>query len=145
MGLLAKGLLLYFCMAIAVSFWQPSVIFGDDNGKNMLSVFGIDSYNSTTNKPIVPDSLTAGNSTNFDQLTKQGTEGSSTGFLALVDGLLNVLGFIGLLLSFLFSPFIIFAHFLKIGAPIEMLFVFALPIIFMVLIAFIHFIGGRQE
>jgi len=149
MGMLSKGLLLYFCIAIAVSFWQPDLLYGSGgsatNGVNILSPFGV-TYNQSTGQPQIPyDQQSLSNKSETAQMLSQGSEGTGQSFWLLIDPLHNVMSFISILFNFLFSPIIIFGHLLSMGAPIIAVMVFALPLVFLVFLGVIYFIGGRVE
>lgn len=147
-----KILLLYLCMAIAVSSFFPSVIFtqGDNN---ILSIFHIQ-YNETSGV-IDVGTQTGFADSNLDQYSTnepdnpgfwQGVINSIGGFFqSFVDGLKNVLGALKILGKFLFSPFLFIADPNLMGsAPFFVKMIFALPLVLMGLFGIMKFIRGLQ-
>lgn len=141
MAFLEKGLLLYLCFAIACSFWQPNIIFGEGN-VNMLTTMYNFNENSVT-PAVVNNSVGFGDTglNNPDQMFKSGKEGTSS-FQWIVDPLGNIIGFIGMFFKALFSPFTIFMYMInpQVGAPVPIMWIFAVPLIFLVFLGFIIFI-----
>lgn len=134
MPFLEKGLLLYLCFAIACSFAMPTWVFGNQN--ILTSMFNINSTNITTTQQVG----FGANELNQPNTTfKAGYEGAAaTQFV--VDPLGNVIGIVGFIFRFLFSPFIIFYNLVTIGAPVPMIFIFAMPVVFLVFWGIIVFI-----
>ena len=144
MGFLEKGLIIYLCLAIACVFWQPSIIFeGSEQGNSVLSFIGINSYNQTTNEPIIdPVGSTSNdvNNSNSQLSTSRTSETSLGNFQFIVDPIFNAFGWVNLFFKVLFSPWIIFTSPQMGNAPLPIFFIYAVPIIFITLIGIIFFI-----
>lgn len=145
-----KILLLYLCMAIAVSAFYPEVVLGNDKQNSIMGIFNV-AVNSTTGEIYINETGFSDPNLNdevFNDETesgffKRGLEGASQFFQNFVDGLQNVLGVVKILFKFLFSPFIfVFSPELMGGAPFFIKIIFALPLVFMALMAIIRFIRG---
>lgn len=146
MGFLEKGLLLYLCLAIAILFWQPSIILGEsEQSAHILSVFNIDSVNQTNGsiKDLgLPGTLNLSDQTAYDQLTKVGSDTTSTLIQAFIDAVANVMEYVKIFFRIVFSPFVIFTSPQMADAPAPVLFVFALPAILGLIVAIILFVRG---
>ena len=145
---IAKVLLIYLCIAIAVSLFFPQTILqGEDN--NLLRVFKV-YYNESTDSIQIYSGFADDDLQTlvFDDEDKPGFFQSILGsasdfFQSFVDGLRNVLGVIKILFKFLFSPFIfIMTPELMGSAPIYVKMIFALPLVLLALVGLIKFIRG---
>ena len=150
---IGKILLVYLCMAIAVSFFFPQVVISPDKQVSVLGIFDV-YVNSTTgtiamgnsdrfNDDSLNDAIPNDGKTNSGIFATIGNYASSF-FQFVVDGLKNVLGFIAMMGKFLFSPILFVADpNLLGGPPIYIKMIFALPLILMGAIALVRFIAGR--
>jgi hypothetical protein len=144
-GFLERALLLYLCLAIVSAFIQPQVIFGDsEQGRNLLTFFNINTYNTTTNEPILPQKLALNTDVNAQEgnLFSRGFQFISSAFQWVIDVVLNTIGYIALFFRVMFSPFIIFTSPAMQGIPTILIFVMVFPLIFLFLYAIIGFIRG---
>lgn len=157
MGFLEKVLMIYLCLAIATSFFNPSIVLSNNNN-NTTSILGLFDvgYNTTTNEPYVRSSEWGNEeiATELDYTTsattggnifKKAIDATSSFFQWMIDGLANVMNVIKLMAKFAFSPFLLFTHIVKLGAPFQLLFIFAIPLTFMFILAFIRFIRGGTD
>jgi hypothetical protein len=151
---IGKYLLLYLCMALAVSFFFPNIILCNSNEPNCeTSILGLFKLNITDGHINVVDH--DWNNTELE-FQKSGTPVQSgwfqqgiavvTGFFQwVVDGLGNVLGTFKILTAFIFSPFtFILKPDLMGNAPFFVKMIFAIPLVFIVFFASIKFIRGFQ-
>jgi len=147
-----KYLLLYLCMALAVSFFFPQVLLGSGSETSILGIFKV-GINNVTNEPYIVDD--GWNNVGLDDLTNNDAVSEGwfqkgiqvvTGFFQwIVDGLGNVLGTFKILFSFIFSPFIfVLRPDLMGNAPFFVKMIFAIPLVFIVFIGGIKFIRGLQ-
>jgi len=146
---LGKYLLLYLCMALAVSFFFPQTILGEGE-TSILGVFNV-GINTTTNQPYIIgagfsnsdlNSQFSGDSTDSG-LFQKGVNIVTSFFQWVVDGLGNVLGTIKILFAFLFSPFIfVMRPDLMGNAPFFVKMIFAIPLVFIVFMGGVKFIRG---
>lgn len=137
-------------MALAISFFFPQTVLGNDTETSILGLFKI-GINSTTNTPYIIDK-----GFNNDDLNNQvsgsavdsglfqkGIQVVTSFFQWVVDGLGNVLGVLKVLFSFLFAPFIFVLRPDLLGnAPFFVKMIFAVPLVFMTFIGGIRFIRG---
>lgn len=145
---IAKYLLLYLCMALAVSFFFPQTVLGDSE-TSILGIFHI-GINETTNEPYISESGFANNdlaSMTSNSETESGfwhvVQKIGGVFQWIVDGLGNVLGAIKILVKFIFSPFIfVLTPSLMGGAPFFVKLIFAVPLVFIVFMGVIKIIRG---
>ena len=135
MAFLEKGLLLYLCFCIGCSFWNPTLVFGNQN--MLTNMFNINSTNISTTQGV---DFGNQNFNNPSQEFKVGYEGTNQQTQWVVDPLGNTISFIGNIFQFLFSPFTIFMNLIGLGAPISILFVFAIPIVFLVWLGILIFV-----
>lgn len=149
---IGKYLLLYLCMALAVSFFFPQVLLGSSGETSILGLFKI-GINTTTNEPYI-----IGSGWNNAELSSQidnsaiesgwfqkGIQVVTSFFQWVVDGLGNVLGTFKILFAFIFSPFIfVMRPDLMGNAPFYVKMIFAIPLVFIVFIGGIKFIRGFQ-
>jgi len=146
MGFLERGLLLYLCLAIAMAFSFPTIIFGtNEQGRNMLSFFGINAYDNVTGEPIINGTITYGDTATQNQLLKQGVDVTPSTFQFFIDVVKNTIGYIVLFFKVILSPFIIFyTAVTSFGMPLPLLFMFALPMVLLFLLGIIYFLrsGG---
>lgn len=142
MGFLEKGMLLYFVLALAVAFWQPAYVFDSEQGKTVLDVVGIDSYDEETNMPVYGQTANfSGESSEAQEaLTQSGGESIFGSLQFIIDPVFNAIGWVKLLGKFLFSPVLIFFNPIMSEAPAPILFLFAMPLIFLVLMGIIYFV-----
>lgn len=147
MSFFEKAILLYLCFAIGCSFWQPDIVFGNQNGKdNVLTM--LFNINSTD---IGSGSTTFGSTDLNNKINGQDNQTGNSGLFKVgkdtvssyqwvVDGLGIVIRIIGIFFQALFSPFIMFFSMVTMGAPVPLMFVFAIPLITMFLVGFLIFI-----
>ena len=145
---ISKYLLLYLCMALAVSFFFPQTILGTGE-ESILGIFNV-GINETTNQPYIVSSGFA----NSDLNAQIGGDEKQSGFWHVVqagkslfqwvvDGLSNVLSTLKILFKFLFSPFIFVLNpALLGGAPFYVKMIFAIPLVFIVFMSSLKFIRG---
>jgi len=146
---IAKYLLLYLCMSLAVSFFFPQTILG--NGEtNILGIFKVN-VNSTNGEIYINETGWANSDLNVQQSGdetqegwfKKGIQAVSSIFQWVVDGLGNILGTLKVLVKFTFSPFIFVLNpDLMGGAPFFVKLIFAIPLVFIMLMATVKFIRG---
>jgi hypothetical protein len=144
-----KYLLLYLCMALAISFFFPQTVLGDSES-NILGIFKI-GVNSTTNEVYIQDvgfandrinTLTTNNEVD-EGFFQKGINVVTTFFQYIADGLGNVLGVIKILFAFIFSPFIFVLDPQLLGeAPSFVKLIFALPLVFLTFMGIIKLIRG---
>lgn len=146
---LGKYLLLYLCMALAVSFFFPQTILSNQD-TSILGIFhvGLDSNNQPYLNSTGFSDSDLNNQVNNDE-TESGfwhvVQKAGGVFQWIVDGLGNVLGTIKILFKFTFSPFIfVMSPDLLGGAPFFVQLIFAIPLVFMVFYAGLKFIRGLQ-
>lgn len=149
---IGKYLLLYLCIALAVSFFFPQVLLGSSGETSILGLFKV-GINATNGEPYIMEQGWNNNELQSQVDNTAVTEGwfqkgiqVVTGFFQwIVDGLGNVLGTFKILFSFLFSPFIfVLRPDLMGNAPFFVKMIFAIPLVFITFIAGLKFIRGLQ-
>lgn len=149
---LLKPLMLYFCLALAISFWHPEAVFGNNN--NLLSVMsfnssqGINGTIDTLPRDIsftgqIASQVSTNNTdpsagTWFDQIK----QGISSVVQPFIDGLGNVINGIKVFFSFIFSPWHLLIDPAFTGMPAMIVFVLVLPLSFWLMIEIMYFIRG---
>lgn len=144
---LSKYLLLYVCMALAISFFFPQTILGSGE-TSILGIFNV-GINSTTNQPYIISSgfsnadLNAQFSSNPTEtgLFQKGINIVTSFFQFIVDGLGNVIAIIKIMFAFLFSPFVfVLRPELMGGSPFFVKMIFAIPLVFITFMGIVAFI-----
>jgi hypothetical protein len=148
MGFLAKGVLLYLLLAVAIAFAAPSIIFSSDSPSDstVLSWFNI-RLNSTDNSiyyNTTTYSITGEANTSYSQLLTTPALPTGTGFLGFIDPLLHVFSWIATFGKVLVSPIIMFTHPEMTGAPIAILMIIGIPIVLLFLLGIIGFIRNGE-
>lgn len=150
MGFFQRGLLIYLCLAIAICFAAPSVVFnsGSAADNTVLSWFNL-AYNPancvgqvdqsnciTMTSSVVSDNV--GNTTgSFTTITSPSSSGSLIGF---IDPVFQVFSWIPLVFKVLFSPIILLSSSAMAGAPPQIMLMFGIPLVFMTIIGLIIWI-----
>lgn len=158
MSLLTKMLIWYFLIALGTMFWQPQIILGNQ-APSVMQFFNINSYNSTTNQPLIPGRDIQGqpgfqgamaNYTNFETSNNQST-GSLFSRIAgvtsnvigtIIDGLNSVLDVIITIFRVIFSPVIILTSPLAAGLPTILIMLFGYLPVLLMLISIVLIIRG---
>lgn len=151
MGFFQRGLLLYLCLAIAIAFAAPSVIFHNTNSPadmTLLSWFNVNYDNSSGSGDITYNQGSSGlqgdagvqaNASFSASRTQANTLG---GFLTfIIDGLWQVWNWITAIFKVLFSPIILLTS-PNLNLPTPIIFVFAIPLTFLFIIGLIMWIRG---
>lgn len=145
-GFLQRGILLYLCLAIAISFAAPDVVFdnlqGTPLGNNMLSWFdlkydgtNVNFYNTTN-----PQFSNTGLVTNATQdIANPTTSSSGGGLLGWIDTLYQVFDWIRLFFDMLFSPILLLTHPL-IAMPSSIVLIIGIPLVIMFIVGLIAWI-----
>jgi hypothetical protein len=147
-----KIILVYLCMAIAVSMFFPQVVLNPDEQTSVLGLFDV-SYNSTSKEVYMGSSQYFKDSTLNSELVQ--TDNNNTGifqniidtgqqyYQSFIDGLKNVMGAVKIFTKFIFSPIIFVSSPDLLGdAPIYVKLIFALPLILMAFFGLVKFIRG---
>lgn len=149
-GFLQRGVLLYLCLAIAVCFAAPEVVFdtygtGNTRDNTMLSWFDLQNYGDgvefkNTSDPnfasgnVILDNATAGLDNYKSPSTSQG--GSLLGWL---DPLFQVFDWIRLIFRIIFSPILLLTD-PEIAMPSSILLIIGIPLVIMMIIGMISWI-----
>lgn len=133
---LSKILLIYACIAIACIFWRPDIVIGDSpQASSILSLLNIDSsnYETLTN-------INTSDNTELSSVFGKGQESTGNNiFLTIIDGLFNVMGYIEIIFRAIFSPVMIMT---AGGFPIQLVYVFGIPLTIMFIISVVRFVRG---
>ena len=146
MGFLDKGILLYLLLAIAISFWQPQVIFSGDSPSDatVLSWFNV-RLDPTTNQPYYQSENyefqgSAGTSAgNMTVAPKMPGTSSLFGFL---DPVYQVFNWVKTFFKIVFSPIVMFTKPEMVGAPIAIMMIIGIPIVTLFIVGLIYWIRG---
>lgn len=145
MNALGKIIMIYLFLAISITIWNPSIIFGNDvYGATFISMFPNQvQYNATSNQVYYPTG--SNQQFQFNQTTESAlgklsetpNVANSGGLLNYADPILMIVGFFSILLKFVFSPIIfLFA----VNAPIVFILMIGLPLVILFLWGLISFI-----
>jgi len=149
MGFFEKGILIYLLIAVAVSFWQPTIIFNGENPyeNNLLSWFNV-KINTTTNEIYYDTTEGYEASTEVDQATDEALRidpiPSGTNFLTFLDPIFKVIAFAGIIVKFIFSPIIILTKPQFTGMPVSIILMFAIPLVTLFLVSVFKWIRNGE-
>jgi hypothetical protein len=140
MGFLQRGLLIYMCLAIAMTFAAPQEVFsgGSPAENTVLSWFNIN-YDDGTGVVSMGDSTTSSN-VDTSGLTDPTSPGSSGSILGFLDPLYQVWSYVKLIFKVLFSPIIILTGPSMTGAPLPIVLILGVPLVFLTILGLIFWI-----
>jgi hypothetical protein len=145
MGFFQRGLLLYLCLAIAMAFAAPQVIFSGNSPADvtLLSWFSVNYDNSTGDISYVNGSSGLQGDAGTNAAESFGASRTTvTGFLSfIIDGLWQVWSWVAAIFKVLFSPIILLTS-PDLHIPTPIIFVFAIPLTFLFIIGLIMWIRG---
>ena len=128
--------LLYLCLAVGCVFWQPDIVLGDSKqADSVLNLFNIDLNNYDD-----LNTLNHSTSSETSSLLSRGVDNQGQNILLnVVDGLLNVMGYIILLFNIVFSPIRIMVA----GAfPFEIMYILGIPMVVLFILGVVRFVRG---
>ena len=146
MGFIDKIILLYVCMGIAVAFWQPSLVF--EHNSAISNLYNIP-YNQSTAVAGIPgcsaDGIGCFGSNYSSQIQNQSVISSIFNQLggvtgSFIDSLNNVIGFFQTAFNFLFWPYVLFSNKPMSDAPTSLFYIFAIPMVTLLLIAIVNWV-----
>ena len=149
MAFLLKGILVYLLLAIAVTMWAPQVIFnsGSPSDATVLSWFKIklDANNQPYYDTGGAYALNGSAATSVAQMGNVPiTPSGNPTLLTGLDSLFQVFSWIATFGKVLFSPIIIFSSPAMTGAPMALLWIFAIPIVLLFLVSIIAWIRSGE-
>ena len=143
-----KILLIYLFIAVAVTTWQPQIIFNADSPTDVtvLSWFNI-RLNTTTNETYYLQGnngqyqfVGSAQNNTASMTTPPNIASSGSGFLTYADPILMIVGWIGTLLKFLFSPILILTNGAFTGMPSSIILIIGIPLVILFIFGLIQFI-----
>lgn len=152
MGFLQRGLLLYLCIALAIAFASPQIIFsGNSPAQNtVLSWFNLqlnqsclvttastDQSNCIVTSSAQINPYVSNYSSSFTTPSSPASSGSLIGF---IDPVFQVFSWVGVFFKTLFSPIILLSSPAMAGAPPAIMLLFGIPIVFMLIVGLIIWI-----
>lgn len=148
-----KILLIYLFLSVAVTMWQPQIVFNGDSpsDQSILSMFNIKLNTATNDTYYVQGSpsqyqFQGASQNNTASLTSPPNIASSgSGFLTYADPILMIVGWFGTLLRFLFSPIIILTNGVFAGMPSSILLMIGVPLVIMFILGLITFIRSGAD
>lgn len=146
MGLFSNMAILYLCIAIAISFWQPTLVLGNSpQAQSVLNFFNVGIDDS--GNPMVASTWNNQTSDASDRLLAQGRQNDKDNsavniFLSIIDVTWNTIVYISLFFRVLFAPLIILLSPAMAGIPTALVFVIGIPLVFMGLLSIIMIIRG---
>lgn len=143
-GFLQRGVLLYLCLAIAMCFAAPEVVFDQNTpqGRNVLEWFNIDYNNQTgviginNQTSFVHDEYMDNATAGMDNPTPPSSSGSVLGWL---DPLFQVFGWIKLFFRMIFSPILLMVD-PRVSMPVPIILIIGIPLVVMFIIGIISWI-----
>ena len=147
-GFLQRGVLLYLCLAIAVCFAAPEVVFDTELTKapvdnTMLSWFDLESdgtsvdFRNTSKPDWSNDPLLANATAGLDNYKTPSSTGG--GLLGWLDPLFQVFEWIKLLFRIIFSPILLLID-PRIAMPSSIVLIIGIPLVIMMIIGMISWI-----
>lgn len=149
MGFFEKGILLYLLLAVAISLWQPSIIFDTSTAQanTPLSWFNIQ-LNTTTNQVYYDTqdgyNVTGDVQTGLNEALRVDRIPQGTNFLTFLDPIFKVLSFLAVILKILFAPIIIFTKPQFTGLPVSFMLIFVIPLVALMLISILKWIRNGE-
>lgn len=151
MSWIAKGLLMYLFLAMAFSFAYPEAVFctqsspiACENGKPLattpLTWFDMSYNQNTGNITLSGVGDSAYNSTHSLSVVQKG--GSVGTVLLIFEPIGQILQWFALIFAVIISPITIFTSPIMAGAPIAITFLFAIPLVFIVMVGLVFWIRG---
>jgi hypothetical protein len=138
MGFFQRGLLLYLCLAIAMAFAAPQVVFNGDSPaeNNLLSWFNVE-RNVTDNTLSISDNSSFGGAVDTD--AEESFTATKSPLLGALDTLWQVFSWVGVIFKVIFSPIIVLTA-PELNMPTAVIFVFAIPLTFLFIVGLIGWI-----
>lgn len=149
MGFFEKGILLYLLLAVAISLWQPSIIFDGSTSQADTPLGWFNVKLNTTNNEVYYDTgdgynVTGDVQTGINEALRVDRIPQGTNFLTFLDPIFKVLSFLAVVIKILFAPIIIFTKPQFTGLPMSFMLIFVIPLVALVLISILKWIRNGE-